>query len=100
MAKDRLGGPVGRVAAVSVAVVAAIAGAGALSTGRSVVGLPLATVAIDDRTDARTAVGLSAAFWRERQAMLSYLVYGLPTLLHEVTTQRDEFQQLITERSE
>src|SRR5450759_2483727 len=97
MAKDRLSGPVRRVAAVSVAVVAVIAGAGALTTWRYEVGLSRATVAIDDRADARTAVGLSAAFWRERQAMLSYLVYGLPTLMHEVTTQRDEFQQLVTE---
>src|ERR1039457_1795959 len=72
-------------------------GAGALSTWRYEVGLSRATVAIDDRADARTAVGLSAAFWRERQAMLSYLVYGLPTLMREVTTQRDEFRRLVAE---
>src|ERR1017187_96608 len=97
MAKDRLSGPVRRVAAVSVAVVAVIAGAGALSTWRYEVGLSRATVAIDDRADARTTVGLSAVFWRERQTMLSYLVYGLPTLMREVTTQRDEFRRLVSE---
>ncbi len=97
MAKDRLGGPVRRVAAVSVAVVAVIAGAGALSTWRYEVSLARATVAIDDRADARTTVGLSAAFWRERQAMNTYLFYPVSTLTHEVNAQRDEFRRLVAE---
>jgi methyl-accepting chemotaxis protein len=97
MAKDRQSRPVRRVAAVSVAVVAVIAGAGALSTWRYEVGLSRAAVAIGERGDATTTVGLTAAFWHERQAMLSYLAYGAPTLMHEVTTQRDEFRRLVAE---
>src|ERR1035438_5454469 len=97
MAKDRLSGPVRRVAAVTVAVVAVIAGAGALSTWRYEVGLSRATVAIDYRADSRTTVGLSAAFWHELQAMNTYLFYPAPTLMREVTTQRDEFRRLAAE---
>src|SRR5450631_1937713 len=97
MAKDRLSGPARRVAAVSVAVVAVIAGAGALSTWRYEVGLSRATVAIAYRADSRTTAGLSAAFWHERQAVDTYLFYPAPTLMREVTTQRDTFRRLIAE---
>jgi methyl-accepting chemotaxis protein len=93
MAKDRLNRPVRRVAAVTVAVVAVIAGAGALSTWRYEVGLSRAAVAIGERGDATTTVALTAAFWHERQAMDMYFFDPLPAVLREVNTQQDSIRQ-------
>jgi methyl-accepting chemotaxis protein len=99
MVKERLGGAVRGVAVVSMAVVAVIAGAGALSTWRYDVAFARAAVAADDRHDVTTTVGLTAAFWHERQAMDTYFFDPLPGVPDDVTRQRDAFRQLFAELS-
>ncbi len=68
MPNDLLSRYARRVAAVSAATVIVIAGAGALSIWRYQVALSQASVALDERTDARTAVDLTTTFWEERNA--------------------------------
>ncbi len=87
-----LRGPARRVAAVSMVVVAVIAGAGALSTWRYEVGLSRAATAEDERLDAVTAVELTTTFWEERFWTDGY--FFRPSLLPTVTTYRDQFRQL------
>jgi methyl-accepting chemotaxis protein len=90
----RLTGPARRVAAVSVAVVAVIAGAGALSTWRYEVALSRATVALDQRTEAKHTADLTAIFWEERNALDSYIAHKSPASLLAVNTFRAQFRQL------
>jgi methyl-accepting chemotaxis protein len=97
MMKDRLSGPARRVAAVSLAVVVMIAGAGFISAWRYEVALRRAAVAIDERADAKTTVGLTAAFWVERNALDTYIFHPSPATLAAVTTARDQFQRLATQ---
>jgi methyl-accepting chemotaxis protein len=94
MVKERLGGAVRGVAVVSMVVVAVIACAGALSTWRYQVAFARAALAIDERKDAATAVGLTAVFWDERQAMDTYFSDPRPAVMRDVTAQRTEFQRL------
>ena len=94
MAKERLGGAVRGVAVVSIAVVAVIAGAGVLSTWRYDVASARDAIATDDRQDATTTVALTAAFWRERQALDKYFFEPSPAVMREVTGQQDEIRQL------
>src|ERR1035438_2846805 len=97
MVKARPSGPVRRVAAVTVAVVAVIAGAGALSTWRYEAALSQAAVALSERGGAKTTAGLSAAFWHENLDMGMYLFEPLPAVLGDVTTQQDKFRLLVSE---
>ncbi len=94
MVKERLSGAVRGVAVVSMAVVAVIAGAGVLSTWRYDVASARGAIATDDRQDATTTVALTAAFWRERQALDKYFFEPSPAVMREVTGQRDEIRQL------
>jgi methyl-accepting chemotaxis protein len=97
MPKEMKMGPARRVAAVSVAVVAVIAGAGALSTWRYEVALSRATVAMDEQTDAKTTVELNNSFWQERFAVDTYIFAPSPAALGTLTAQRDQFRRLVTE---
>ncbi len=90
----RLSGPVRRVAAVSVAVVAVIAGAGALSNWRYDAAISRGTVALEERADAKATVELTAAFWQERNAFDEYIFLPSPATLAGVTTKRDQFLRL------
>jgi methyl-accepting chemotaxis protein len=99
MVGERLGGAVRGVAVVSMAVVAVIAGAGVLSTWRYDVAFARAAVAADYRHDVTTTIGLTAAFWRERQAMNSYFFAPSPAVIRDVTGQQDAFRQLFAKLS-
>ena len=94
MVKARLSRPVRRVAAVTVAVVAVIAGAGALSTWRYEAALSGADVALGQRADAKATVQLTTTFWQERNALDTYIFGPSPALWANVTAQRDQFQRL------
>jgi methyl-accepting chemotaxis protein len=87
-------GPARRFAAVSVVVVAVIAGAGATSIWRYEVALSRASVALNERTDARTTVALSAAFWHELQEVNTYIFFPTPPVLRQVYLQRGQFGYL------
>ena len=90
-------GPARRVVAVSVAVVAVIAGAGAMSTWRYEVALSRAAVAVDERADSTTTVRLIAAFWHELQEVNTDIFFPARSALREVSVQRDQFRQLAAE---
>ena len=97
MPKERTRGPAARrVAAVSVLVIAVIAGASVLSTWRYEAALSLAEAATDGQGDATTTVSLANDFWQERFALDAYLFAPLPAAQSALTAQRDQFHQLIT----
>jgi methyl-accepting chemotaxis protein len=97
MPNDLLSRSARRVAAVSVAAVVVIAGAGALSIWRYQVALSRASVALDERTDARTAVDLTTTFWEERNALDTNLAHPSPMTAAAVTRYRSQFRQLATQ---
>src|ERR1035438_6642853 len=84
MVKARPSGPVRRVAAVTVAVVAVIAGAGALSTWRYEAALSQAAVALSERAQAKATAELTTTFWQERNAMDTYIFGPSPATLSEI----------------
>ena len=84
-----------RVAAVSAVAIVVIGGAGALSVWRYEVALSRAATALDERTDAKTAVELTTTFWEERNALDSSLAH--PANSAAVTKYRDQFRQLVTQ---
>jgi methyl-accepting chemotaxis protein len=86
-----------RVAAVSAAAVVVIGGAGALSTWRYQVALSRAFVALDERTDARTAVELTTTFWEERNALDTNLAHPSPATSAAVARYRGQFRRLAAE---
>jgi methyl-accepting chemotaxis protein len=92
MLNELLRGTARRVAAVSAVAVAVIAGAGALSTWRYEVALSQASTALDDRTDAQTAVQLTSTFWEERFWLDGY--FFRPALSPTVSTLQDQFRRL------
>jgi len=94
MVKARLSGPVRRVTAVSVLVVAVIAGAGTLSTWRYEVALSRAGVAVSERAAAKATVELTTTFWQERNALDTYIFVPSPATWSAVQTQREQFQRL------
>jgi methyl-accepting chemotaxis protein len=83
-----------RVAALTVAVVAVIAGTGTLSTWRYEVALSRAAVALSARAAAKATVELTTTFWQERNALDTYIFVPSPATLSAVRTQREQFQRL------
>jgi methyl-accepting chemotaxis protein len=98
MLKEKIMAPARRVAAVSVAVVAVIAGASALSTWRYEVALSGASVALDQRAAAESTVELTNAFLEERFALDSYVFAPTPAVLAAVTAQRKQFRTIAAEQ--
>jgi methyl-accepting chemotaxis protein len=94
MPRELLRGPARRVAAVSLAAVAVIAGAGAVSTWRYEEALSQSAAALDDRTNAWTTQQLTVAFWEERNAMDAYFFHPSPATAVQVTMFRDLFTRL------
>jgi methyl-accepting chemotaxis protein len=90
-----------RVAAMSVAVVAVIAGAGAMSTWRYEAALSRAAAAVSERTDATTTTGLIATFWHEVQEVNTSIfpthLVPAPAAPREAAALRDQFRQLAAE---
>ena len=90
----RLRGSPRLVAAVSVVVIAVIAGAGVVSAWRYEVALSRASVALDERTDARIASDLTATFWQERNALDTYLAAPHPRHSPPSSGSEMQFRQL------
>jgi methyl-accepting chemotaxis protein len=89
-----LGGSTRRVAAVSVLVVAVIAGAGVLAGWRYQVALSRGDVALAYRTDAQTTASLTSEFWQERNAVDTYIFRRSPATLDQVTRDKSQFSLL------
>ena len=94
MPKDSLRGSPQRVAALSVVVVAVIAGAGILSTWRYEVALNQGSVALDERTDARITSDLATTFWEERNALDTSIARPSPATAAVAVRFRDQFLRL------
>jgi methyl-accepting chemotaxis protein len=94
MMANLLSGSARRVAAVSVAVVVVIAGAGALSTWRYEAALGRARVALNDREDARLTGLLTTTFWEQRNALDTYIFRPMPATFAAVIKYRDQFGRL------
>jgi hypothetical protein len=94
MPKDLLKGSPRRVAALSVVVVAVIAGAGIVSAWRYEVALSRASVALDERTDARTTSDLATTFWEERNALDTSIARPSPATAAVAAEFRDQFRRL------
>mgnify|MGYP001478976057 CR=1 FL=1 len=97
MARELLRGPGRRVVAVTLAVVAVIATAGAVSTWRYEEALAQSATALDERTDAWSTQQLTVAFWEERNAMDAYIFHPSPATALRVTMFRDLFTRLASE---
>ena len=83
------------VAAVSVAAILVIAGAGALATWRYQVARSRAAAALDERTAALTTQKLVTTFWEERNALDTYLARGpSPATTGPVDSFRSQFAGL------
>ena len=83
-----------RVTAVSAAAIIVIAGAGALSIWRYEVALSRASVALEERTQAKTAVQLATAFWEERNAFDTYIARPSPMTAAAASRYRSLFGRL------
>jgi Methyl-accepting chemotaxis protein (MCP) signalling domain len=94
MRTELLRGPGRRVAAVSLAAVAVIAGAGAFSAWGFEVALSRASAALAERADARDTAELSAIFYAERNALNAYFFAPSPAALSRVAADQQQFRQL------
>ena len=83
-----------RVAAVSVATIVVIAGAGALSIWRYEVALSRADQALTERMDAGNTAQLIADFYTERDQLNAYFFTPSPALHSQLTASQRQFQQL------
>jgi methyl-accepting chemotaxis protein len=88
-----------RVTAVSLAAVAVIAGAGAVSTWRYEVALARASTALAERADARDSQKLITIFYAERDALNAYFFISSPAALSRVTASQQQFRQLARQLS-
>jgi len=91
MPKEVLGGSARRVMAVSVAVVAMIATAVAVTIWRYEAAIASSNVALEAQSDAVVTTRLVAIYWHQREAMDEYFVIRSPATLREITAQRDQF---------
>jgi methyl-accepting chemotaxis protein len=83
-----------RVAAVSVAAIVVIAGAGALSIWRYEVALSRADKALAERTDAGNTAQLIADFYTERDELNAYFFSPSPAAFSQLTASQRQFRQL------
>jgi GlcNAc-PI de-N-acetylase len=95
-----LTGPERRIIAVSIAAVAVIAGAGALSTWRYQAALAQASKALDERTDASTAAELATTFAEQRNNLNAYYFAPSAAALARVTASQQRFRGIIGQLSE
>jgi len=95
-----LRGPGRRIIAVSIAAVAVIAGASALSTWRYQAALAQASKALGERTDASTAAELATTFAEQRNNLNAYYFAPSAAALARVTASRQEFRRFIGQLSE
>ena len=86
-----------RVAAVSVAAIVVIAGAGALSIWRYQVALSRADNALAERTDAGNTAQLIADFYTERDELNAYFFSPSPAAYSQLTAAQRQFRQLATQ---
>jgi methyl-accepting chemotaxis protein len=83
-----------RVAAMSIAAIIVIAGAGALSTWRYEVALSRANQALAERTAAGNTAELITDFYTERDQLNAYFFTPSPGLLSALTASQRQFRQL------
>ena len=91
---ELLRGPGRRVAAVSLAAVAVIASAGAVSTWRYEVALSRASAALAESADARDTAELVTIFYAERDELNAYFFTPSPAALARVTADQLQFRRL------
>jgi methyl-accepting chemotaxis protein len=97
MLNELLSGSVRRVALVSLAVVAVIAVAVGVTIWRYEAALDRASVALNDRKNARLAAVLTTTFWEERNALDTYLARPSPVTSAATIKYRDQFRNLATQ---
>jgi methyl-accepting chemotaxis protein len=94
MLNELLSGSVRRLALVSVVVVAVIAVAIGVTIWRYEAALDRASVALNERRDARLTAVLTTTFWEERNALDTYIFRPSPATFAAVTKYRDQFGHL------
>jgi methyl-accepting chemotaxis protein len=94
MRRALLHGQTGRIAAISVAIVAVIAAAVGITIWRYESARAVRGVAIDSLSDSRVTAALIATFWHEREAQNEYLFSRSPEALAELRGQHNRFRAL------